>query len=249
MAACGGIEQIFEKPLPESQNFLEALSQWKHIKGLKSNSSVDGSSFTDLFGELHFKETSSSLSSSSSSSVGDIERGRGGYYPPSGRRRHNQSFSSDSLSLCTEGLGFESFDDVEERSSHEEFCCREARQHGDGERLAAARGSERQLGEPSARASRAAFPPPISSIGRSGKPWVWFKSYREDGRFILKEIRIPTQEFLHACREDGRLQLRFVQSDDEAEAVGEEDEVEVEAVDDQDELHKLKLGEIVCSLK
>ncbi|XP_041992958.1 protein FANTASTIC FOUR 1-like [Salvia splendens] len=221
MAACGGIEQIFEKPLPESQNFLEALSPWKHIKGLKSN--------TELFGELHFKETHSS-----SSSVGDIKRGRGGYYPPSGRGKHNQSFSSDSLSLCTEGLGFESFDDVEETSKHGEFCCREVREHRDGER-SVARDLEKQRGE-SARASRAAFPPPISCIGRSGKPWVWFKSYREDGRFILKEIRIPTQEFLHACREDGRLQLRFVQSDDEDEAVGEEDELEAEVVDDQDEL-------------
>lgn len=224
MAACGGIEQIFEKPLPESQNFLEALSPWKHIKGLKSNSRVDESSFTELFGELHFKETPSS------SSVGDTERGRGGYYPPSGRGKHSQSFSSDSLSLCTEGLGFESFDDVEETSRHEEFCCREVQELGDGER-SVARDLEKQRGEP----ARAAFPPPISCIGRSGKPWVWFKSYREDGRFILKEIRIPTQEFLHACREDGRLQLRFVQSDDEDEAVGEEDEIEAEVIDDRDE--------------
>ncbi|XP_047940300.1 protein FANTASTIC FOUR 1-like [Salvia hispanica] len=215
MAACGGIEQIFEKPLPESQNFLEALSQWKHINR------VDESSFTELFGELHFKETP----------VGDIERGRGGYAPPSGRRKHNQSFSSDSLSLCTEGLGFESFDDVEETSRHEEFCCREVGRHGDGER-SVARDLEKQRGE----SARAAFPPPISCIGRSGKPWVWFKSYREDGRFILKEVRIPTQEFLHACREDGRLQMRFVQSDDEDEAAAEEDEMEAEVVDDHDKL-------------
>ncbi|KAJ4974454.1 hypothetical protein NE237_007628 [Protea cynaroides] len=57
------------------------------------------------------------------------------------------------------------------------------------------------------------FPPPISCIGRSEKPW--FASNPTVGRFILKEIRIPTQESLRSCREDGRLKLRFVQQDRE----------------------------------
>lgn len=48
-----------------------------------------------------------------------------------------------------------------------------------------------------------------------------FKSYRHSGRFILKEVRVPTQEFLHACREDGRLKMQFIQSDDE---IAEEEE-------------------------
>lgn len=74
------------------------------------------------------------------------------------------------------------------------------------------------------------FPPPISCIGRTGKPWVCFKSYRNNGRFILKEVRIPTQEFLHACREDGRLKLQFIQSDDET--IEEDDEEEEEGSDD-----------------
>lgn len=125
MTACG----IFEKPLPESQNILEALSPLKHKK----------------------------------------------------------SFSSDSL----EGLGFDRFE------SHDDLCCR------DGERKV--RRDER--GE----ASKAAFPPPISSIGRSGKPGVCFKSCREDGRFILKQVSVPTQEFLHACRQHGRLQLHLAE--------------------------------------
>ncbi|KAL0370193.1 UNVERIFIED_CONTAM: hypothetical protein Sangu_0337400 [Sesamum angustifolium] len=64
--------------------------------------------------------------------------------------------------------------------------------------------------------SLGAFPPPISCIGQCRKPWVCLKSFREDGRFILKEIRIPTQELLHACRENGRLKLQFIQPDDEA---------------------------------
>ncbi|XP_057806945.1 uncharacterized protein LOC131021693 [Salvia miltiorrhiza] len=195
MAACGGIEHIFEKPLSEAPNFLEALSPWKHMKALNID---DDSSLTEMFGELHFKENHSNpcLSPSPASS---LERDKG-YYQ---RKRS----SSDSLSLCTEGLGFESFDDVEETSSG--LCHGDG--DGDGERTAVARNQRSSARE---AALQLQFPPPISCIGRSGKPWVCFKAYREDGRFILKEIRIPTQEFLHACRHDGRLQLRFVHSDD-----------------------------------
>ncbi|KAK4785596.1 hypothetical protein SAY86_002285 [Trapa natans] len=60
----------------------------------------------------------------------------------------------------------------------------------------------------------ARYPPPIPSISMSGKPWVCFKSYRHDGRFVLKEIRIPTKELLQASREDGRLRLHFIQPKD-----------------------------------
>lgn len=64
------------------------------------------------------------------------------------------------------------------------------------------------------------FPSPITTIG---KRWMSFKSHRRDGRFILKEIRVPNQEVLHASREDGRLKLKFVQSDDEEVYDGDED--------------------------
>jgi hypothetical protein len=78
------------------------------------------------------------------------------------------------------------------------------------------------------RTSGGGFPPPISCIGKSGKPWVCFKSYRQDGRFVLKEIRVPTQEFLHARREDGRLHL--VQPNDEI--LEEEEEMDDEDQED-----------------
>ncbi|KAL0390652.1 UNVERIFIED_CONTAM: hypothetical protein Scaly_0422300 [Sesamum calycinum] len=83
--------------------------------------------------------------------------------------------NSENLSLCTEGLGLESFDELE-NLLRIDFC----------------------------------------NNGQCRKPWVCLKSFREDGRFILKEIRIPTQELLHACRENGRLKLQFIQPDDEA---------------------------------
>lgn len=54
------------------------------------------------------------------------------------------------------------------------------------------------------------FPPPITSIGRCGKPRVYFKSFRQDGRFVLREIRIPTQRLLQSTREDGRLRMQVL---------------------------------------
>uniref|UniRef100_A0A2P2PLR5 FAF domain-containing protein n=1 Tax=Rhizophora mucronata TaxID=61149 RepID=A0A2P2PLR5_RHIMU len=73
-----------------------------------------------------------------------------------------------------------------------------------------------------------AIPPPISCIGKSGRPGVYFQSYRQDGRFVLREVRIPTQELLHACREDGRLKLQFIQPNDEVH-----DEAEYEEYDNE----------------
>lgn len=233
MAACGGLEHIFEKPLPETPTFLESLSPWKHIKP-----NIDDSSITEIFGELHFKENNhvhSSPSTSSNSNPTDAEeereRGRASGYKACSERkqyRHSESFSSESLSLCTEGLGFESFEDVEH-----DVCDKEWRDgDGDGERNVARNShSDQNHRSEASRRSRRALPPPISCIGRCGTPGVCFRSFKEDGRFILREIRIPTQEFLHACRQDGRLKLQFVHNDDEIL----DDVDKVEVVDDVDE--------------
>lgn len=223
MAACGSLEHIFEKPLSEPPTFLESLSPWKHIKSMKQP--FDDSSFTEIFGELHFKENHVHSD------------------PKMGFSKNNNfsssysSKNSESLSLCTEGLGFESFDDVEDSSNHE--GCNKELEHQEGQKSHVARNleTENHRNESKISSRTGEFPPPISCIGRSGKPWVCFKSFREDGRFILKEIRIPTQEFLHACRENGRLKLHFVhsESDDEILDVEEDDEEEEEPNDDDDQ--------------
>ncbi|GKB63204.1 FAF-like protein, chloroplastic [Tanacetum coccineum] len=94
------------------------------------------------------------------------------------------------------------------------------------------------------RISGKEIPPPISSIGRR----VCFKSYRCNGRLILKEEKIPTQEILHAFREDGRLKLQFIQFDDDAEVerekgqnVGQGNGVEVhQDCDDNNEKNEIR---------
>ncbi|KAL2922793.1 Protein FANTASTIC FOUR 3 [Bienertia sinuspersici] len=50
-------------------------------------------------------------------------------------------------------------------------------------------------------------------------------SFRNDGRFVLQEVRIPTQECFRAKREGGRLRLSLVQPDDD-------DDVDVDVDDD-----------------
>uniref|UniRef100_A0A5B7BGR5 FAF domain-containing protein n=1 Tax=Davidia involucrata TaxID=16924 RepID=A0A5B7BGR5_DAVIN len=249
MATCGSFQCIFEKPLPENPTLLESLSSWNQI-----NKPIDDSpSFTEIFGELHFKESSvsssssplplssssSSLSSSSSSIFSYPQNNNRKQYV--GSHKNSDSFSSmnsESLQLCTEGLGFESSDDVEDLvsnvnndSQNQERIISIAKHTN-----STITPHENLYGE--LRRSRSSsggggtFPPPISCIGKSGKPWVSFKSYRHDGRFVLKEIRIPTQEFLHAYREDGRLKLHFVQSDDE---ILEEEDEDEEKGDDENE--------------
>ncbi|KZV30541.1 hypothetical protein F511_05691 [Dorcoceras hygrometricum] len=220
MATCGSLDHIFEKPLPENPTLLESLSSWNQIKSMKP---IDDSSFTEIFGELHFKEKSHvhflpEPSSNSTPFAGKDDPDRDKHeskiftssygFPFNQRKQYDKN--SDSLSLCTEGLGSESSDDVDDLWSNDHTYRNEYQQHED--RKVNTRNIKFSEND---RFNRGEFPPPISCIGRSGQPGVCFKSYRQDGRFILKEIRIPTQEVLHACRENGRLKLQFIQSDDE----------------------------------
>ncbi|KAJ0020971.1 hypothetical protein Pint_31874 [Pistacia integerrima] len=266
-AACDSLHQhIFENSLPEKPSLLNSFSPWNQIK-------PDKSSFIEMFGELHFKETSSPSSSSSttttssssapsfpmssSSSFLDIypqpHHNNSGYLDDGNKKSPSSldlfsntpnikytschtksdsfsSMNSESLQLCTEGLGFESSDDVEDLKSEisEDWQTQQERvsiaKHSPTENLCTEFRRSKTCG--------GAFPPPISCIGKSGKPWVCFKSYRHDGRFVLKEIRMPSQEFLHACREDGRLKLQFVQPNDDILELEEEDFEEDEGFED-----------------
>lgn len=219
MAACGSLQHIFDTPSPDSpSNLLQSFTPRKHLQPLEV------SSLTEFFGELHFKENTDHLSpfphstpsspfSVDSNSYSEEKNERN--YTPTTQRKHyknSDSFSSmnsESLSTCTEGLGFESCDNKEDFINNSGWKLRKARssitRHFSNEYLSGKR--SRITGEE--------LPPPISCIGRTGKPCVCFKSYRQNGRFILKEVKNPIQEFLHAHRQDGRLKLQYIQSDDE----------------------------------
>ncbi|RWV83138.1 hypothetical protein BHE74_00022766 [Ensete ventricosum] len=70
----------------------------------------------------------------------------------------------------------------------------------------------------------AVFPPPISTIGKGVKPWVYLKSFKKDGRLVIKKIKLPTQQCLQATRENGRLLLQLAHPTKQDEEEEEEEE-------------------------
>jgi hypothetical protein len=113
--------------------------------------------------------------------------------------------------LCTEGLGSESSGDVDLDDNVQD------------EQILPCKWQLRDTDDEPAktRNSRRAFPPPISVIGAGGKPWLYLRPHRADGCLVLREVRIPSQELLQACRENGRFKLHFAppQSEEEEQLV------------------------------
>ncbi|XP_038902712.1 protein FANTASTIC FOUR 3-like [Benincasa hispida] len=261
MAVCKSLQHIFEKQLPENQTLLESVtSSWS--QNVKPVEQTERSSFSELFGDLYSKDAlssplfaslpisydqnplssidSSQMSTNKSQNENDNHKKDFPFSFPLGNNHSSfskidigfSSVKSESLQLCTEGLGSESSDDVEDlqvEMINGNWQIKEEKVVSASVKHVATGTSSGELRR--SRMSRQAFPPPLSFIGRSGKTGVCFTSYRQDGRFVLKEVRIPTQEFLQARREDGRLKLQIVQSDDyileeEDEADEEQDDVE-----------------------
>ncbi|GAB2234825.1 hypothetical protein Droror1_Dr00004092 [Drosera rotundifolia] len=144
---------------------------------------------------------------------------------PASKHCSSDSFSSmnsESLQMCTEGLGFESsFDETDGADFKWDEKCRDDEHPTDDGKVVV----DDQRGK--MRRGVREFPPPISCIGRGGKPRVWFEKTKEDGRFVIWEVRAPAQEFLSASRENGRLRMRLVQpeeGEDEFPGVGEKEE-------------------------
>lgn len=124
----------------------------------------------------------------------------------------------------TEGLGFESSDEVEAKND----CSCERSAEGEREKEMEKRALRKEHGG-SFKVSRVgdgSYPPPLTCMGKMGNPCFRFQSYKRDGRFILREVKIPTMEFMHAYREDGRLKLHLVQPDDTIQEDEEEEDVE-----------------------
>lgn len=188
MAACGGLEHIFETTL--------ALPPWK---------SVDHHSLTEIYENNNYlvNDQPSSVLSKNNDNVIDHHK-----------RDDSISSNSECISTCTEEL--EADQDYLLNYNHNYYNNINYRK------------PEKMMRSYSRKDYGTQIPPPISCLGRNGKPWVFFKSIRKDGRFILKEIRIPTQEFLHACRKNGRLKMHFIHSDDEILDDDDDDEDEDE---------------------
>ncbi|CAA7061094.1 unnamed protein product [Microthlaspi erraticum] len=190
MAAYGSFHRIFENQRQDKtpKSLLDTLSSsspWHPIKGLHVTDHDETPPFTEIFGELHFREKTSAESSS--------------------------------LQLCTEGLGSESYYDLEDGKVNVNVNCNGNGQ-GDVDDEIKVKGkdngsSDEELGP--RRRERREYPPAMTRMS--------FKTYREEGRLVLEEVRIPRREFLRASREDGRLRLKLVQPEDEEDDEDEEE--------------------------
>ncbi|XP_017698211.1 protein FANTASTIC FOUR 1-like [Phoenix dactylifera] len=236
MATLGSLSSLFENPMPENPTLFDPLSSWNQTKPKKPG---ENSSFTEIFGELHFQEKPAPTSEEKNGRNGSTcdPKSNGGFLVK----------NTESLQLCTEGLGSESSGDVDDLMKEGGDDWSDLGKEKDTERQSPHDGVDggysRSLSQVRSRGG-GGFPPPISSIGKSGKPWISFKSYREDGRFVLREIRTPTHDFLQASREDGRLKLHIVHPE-EAISEGEEGEREEEAeeVEEEEEEEEKKIAD------
>ncbi|KAH6814728.1 hypothetical protein C2S51_023746 [Perilla frutescens var. frutescens] len=245
MATWGELERIFDLPLGEKNpKFHEPISSpWKHIEPMKS---VDDH-FTKIFAQLYLKENLDQDQSSSpspslftlspSSSLSSDFSPKNAASSDEEKKLHRRSgsassFSSERSSICNNDdddiINVE--DSIKNESINDSSCQHQEENHNHHDH---ARTEYHCLKKSSSCKRRSnnynninnnygGFPPPISCIGRSGKPWVSFQTIRTNGRFILTEVRIPTQEFMHACRENGRLKLHFIHSESEEEEEEEE---------------------------
>lgn len=224
MAACRSLQHIFDKPLPlkkHENSHEESLDDSSSPSSIFSSSSLSPSSFAS--------SSPFSCLSSASSFPKDFDPPK----PYFQRRQHCHSdsfvLSVGSLSLCTENLGLESCEDVEITINNNQSNLKKQQvvprkniiRHKSDELSYYTKHSFRCIteGEPNiSRITGEEIPPPISSIGRNGKPRACLKSFRYNGRFVLKKVRNPSQElYLRSCREDGRLKLQFVLSSNDQE--------------------------------
>ncbi|XP_068658124.1 protein FAF-like, chloroplastic [Aristolochia californica] len=247
MATCGSLRPFFENPLPENPTLLESLSTWNQIHPVKP---IGLSNFTEIFGELHFKEKSESTTHSPSSSStwsSLIDQSPQSSKSEKTVSHHPKGSSLDALlGTCkseymgcpmhkdcflsrncetlappfTEGLGFESSDEVEDQKNYSNASKEVEKEGPPPTRSKDSKGTMENMGVGgSFKVSKTGGsfpPPPLTCTGKMGRPWIQFRSYRQDGRFVLREIKIPTLEIMRARREDGRLKLHLIQPDEES---------------------------------
>ncbi|KAK1382993.1 hypothetical protein POM88_020728 [Heracleum sosnowskyi] len=224
MAACESLQHIHKPPLPlkNHQKSLEVSVCF----GDDSSSSLSPLS-SPSFSPSSFSSSPFSSSSSCSPFPINFDHPKVPRHFDHRRGRRRFFMSSESLSICTENLGLESCEDVEisainnNNNDYERrvFSRRHIKRYKSNEFLFDSKHTFNAYlsnGEPRiSRITGEEMPPPISSIARNGKPWVSFKSFRNNGRFVLREVRVPIQELVHSRREDGRLKLQYIQSDEE----------------------------------
>ncbi|WOL01136.1 hypothetical protein Cni_G09850 [Canna indica] len=140
-------------------------------------------------------------------------------------RRSSSLLSQKSLEICTESLGsetgsddFSSFVDDLSRGEEEKIDVREKQVAVEAEVRAA--GMRRRLHGAKLmsvnyhrsnrrRSPPSSFPPPLPSISQRNVPCLHMRPHRVDGRLVMEAVAVPSKNYLHAQRFDGRLLLSF----------------------------------------
>ncbi|PIA28221.1 hypothetical protein AQUCO_07200101v1 [Aquilegia coerulea] len=192
----------------------------------------------ELFGELHFNESPNSTlpkylrPSSSSSSSSFVEKNpepkiedekddkdtagienKGPQQPEDTTETHDEH--SENLQPCTEELK-----DVEESNNDKKID-----DDSKDTKMVDIPKPMKQCNIGMSRPPNKNYPPPLSSFGKNGKPQYSFKHIRQDGRLVIQMIKNPPQDYLHACRENGRLRIYLVKAEDQEDSAPGGDEV------------------------
>ncbi|KAJ6809214.1 putative protein FAF-like, chloroplastic [Iris pallida] len=163
------------------------------------------------------------------------EEPKGEPYVHPSTRRSSRLMSQRSLAICTESLGsetgsedfFSSSDDDD--MEHSWFSTRPNKQvvqqqvdydddddddDDDEEETDEFVGMRRKEQDTvnyhcsiSRRSPCRSFPPPLPSISRRDGPCFQMRSHRRNGRLVVEAVPVPSQNYLHAERQDGRLLL------------------------------------------
>lgn len=114
----------------------------------------------------------------------------------------------DGLMLCTEYLGFESYDmRMSDNEVENKMTCLAEEEN---ERVETRRRKTKKNVVAPARETKREFPPPLSSLNSRGQRSFYLRPVRKEGRLELTQVMIDRPEIFHASREDGRLRLHLV---------------------------------------
>ncbi|XP_010470373.1 PREDICTED: protein FANTASTIC FOUR 1-like [Camelina sativa] len=146
------------------------------------------------------------------------------------------------LMLCTEYLGFESYDmRMSENEVDNKMTC-----HAEVETKMVDTKRLKTKENVVAREKKREFPPPLSSLNGLGQPSFYLRPVRKDGRLELTRVMIDRPEIFHASREDGRLRLQLV----DGAYCGPEEIVELEdepkGLDNEHESEEISRSDIEC---
>ncbi|XP_068653047.1 protein FAF-like, chloroplastic [Aristolochia californica] len=151
------------------------------------------------------------------------------YLPPLAKRS-SSSLSKKSLETCTENLGSETGSDGFS-SNFDSYSSSEEEEEEQPQAVTGGKVLENEIpvtkysfsAPTSRRCPPRSFPPPLSSISRPDGPRIHMRPHRKDGRLVLEAVPLPTQNCLHAERQDGRLLLTLIKPPEKRETRPAED--------------------------